>query len=156
MTNHCGTCTACCKVFAIAELPEKKAGQWCTHCHVGKGCTIYDTRPKTCAVFQCLWLESQSKPGAAMPLNLRPDKCKVVFSGSTRADIMVATTMPGAPDAWRRPAVRKLIDLIVSAGQRVCVGQPASNDKIMISRDGEKPQRMTDPDENGISWSIPD
>jgi len=151
--NLCGSCTCCCKVFAIPEV-ETPAGSWCSHCHVGKGCKIYETRPTTCANFECLFLESQSVPGQAFPLNLRPDKCKVVFSGSTRPDIIVGTTMPGAPDAWRRPVVRALIDRIVRGGQRVCVGAPASTDKILISRDGEKPQRMTEPDENGMSWSI--
>jgi hypothetical protein len=157
MTNHCGTCTACCKVFAIEDSPvHKPAGQWCEHCAVGKGCTIYETRPKTCSTFECLWLQSQSYPGMEMPEKLRPDKCKVVFSSSTSADVMVATTMPGAPDAWDKPEVRKLIGSIVNGGQHVCVGPPASTNKMLIGPNGIKPVKMTPPDPSGMQWAIPE
>jgi hypothetical protein len=154
MAGDCGSCTACCRVYAIPQLdPPKPAGKWCTHCDIGKGCKVYDNRPTLCVDFQCLWLMSQSKD-APLPAELRPDRCKVVFSPTTDPDIMSGITMPGAPDAWRRGQVRGLIGNMVKTGFRVVVGPPASTTKIMLDRKGEREVQMTEPDENGMQWSI--
>lgn len=159
MTNHCGTCTACCRVFDIPQL-EKPAGEWCHNCAIGKGCKVYETRPTVCVEFECLWLQSQqrSDPGEALPLALRPDKCKVVFGPSTDPNVMAALTMPGTPTAWRRKDVRALIDLLVRNNNDYAVvcGAPRSTRRTHISRNGEKEVRMTEPDSDGIQWSIPD
>jgi hypothetical protein len=156
MTNHCGSCTACCKVFAIKEAPvTKPAGVWCHQCNVGKGCKIYDTRPQTCVDFECLWLLSQSRSDAErMGPHLRPDRCKVVFSATTNDQIMSATTMPGAPLAYQRSDVRELIDCMVGGGVAVVVGGPATTTKRMISPLGEKDVHLTPPDADGMQWSI--
>lgn len=69
----CGGCTACCKTHAVHELP-KKAGVWCTHCDIGKGCKIYEGRPRGCADFQCGWLLGMWNEED------RPDKLKIVPS----------------------------------------------------------------------------
>lgn len=153
MTNHCGTCTACCRVFHIEEL-KKPAGKWCDHCHVGVGCKIYEQRPEPCVSFKCLWLESQSRPDL-QPLGdeLRPDRCKVVFHASTCPDTMAATTMPGAPDAWQRKPVKALIDLMVSHNYRVAIGAPASMTRLEITQQGERTVPMTPPDEKGMQYS---
>jgi len=156
MTNHCGSCTACCRVFAIPEL-EKPAGKWCQHCAIGNGCKVYDARPEVCVQFECLWLQSQKRePAEQMPAALRPDKCKVVFSMSTNTHIMTAITMPGAPTAWERPAVRAVIDKLVKHGVSVSVGAPGQTNQTFISRDGVKQIRMTEPDADGMMWSIPE
>ena len=91
MTNHCGTCTACCRIFDIPEL-KKPAGKWCEHCEIGRGCTIYSERPQMCIDFECLWLLSQKREDSRERLaaELRPDRCKVVFSPSTNDRIMAA------------------------------------------------------------------
>ena len=153
--NACGTCVACCKIFAIPEL-EKKAGVWCSSCAIGKGCKIYDKRPEVCRSFECLWLLSQSKPGSQLPPELRPDRCKVVFSATTNDDIIGATTMPGAPDAWQRKPVANLIDSLVQQGVKVTVGTPASTTRLVISRHGVREVRMTPPDKDGMQYNIPD
>jgi hypothetical protein len=71
--NECGGCTLCCKMVRVEEI-EKPAGEWCSHCSLGKGCQIYDTRPTECKTWDCLWLQGAfgNHP------DLRPDKCKVV------------------------------------------------------------------------------
>lgn len=69
----CGGCTACCKTHAVRELP-KKAEVWCTHCDIGKGCKIYDSRPGGCREFQCGWLAGMWKEED------RPDRLKIVLS----------------------------------------------------------------------------
>ena len=153
MTNHCGSCTACCKVFAIPERLNKPANKWCQHCHIGVGCKIYEDRPVTCVEFECIWLQSQAQP-KPFPAELRPDRSKVVFSATTRPDIMVATTMDGSPLAWQRKDVRALIDSLIHAGMKVVVGSAVSTTKTMITREGTRTVHMTQPDENGIQWNI--
>jgi hypothetical protein len=154
MINHCGNCTACCRVFTISQF-DKPAGKWCQHCTIGEGCNIYQSRPKICRDFQCLWLESQSIPGAEFGPELRPDRCKVVFSASTSPKVVSGTTMPGAPLAWRKPEVMSLIKRLITGGVAVVVGLPASTTKTMIAVDGEHEVHMTDPDSSGMQWSLP-
>lgn len=152
--NHCGTCTACCRVYAIPAL-DKPAGKWCEHCAVGQGCKIYDQRPPLCSEFKCVWLEIQES-GKRISDELRPDRCKVVFSMSTNDRIMAAFTMPGAPLAWQRPSVRRLIDSMVKGGLAVVVGQARSTTRTMIDDRGERTVHLTKPDENGMQWSVPE
>src|SRR5262245_45692037 len=58
--RSCGGCSLCCKVFEIKDRKLKKpANKWCQHCKVAKGCVIYESRPKTCKDFECLWLQNQ-------------------------------------------------------------------------------------------------
>jgi len=157
MTNHCGTCTACCRIFDIPEL-SKPAGKWCDHCAIGRGCQIYDSRPPICRGFKCLWLMSQERedPRERMPVEMRPDKSKVVFHPSTNDNIMAATTMPGAPLAWRNHAAQLVIKRLVANGNSVAVGAPVSNRRVMVDKDGEHEVRMTDPDETGMQFMIPE
>lgn len=53
--RQCGECNLCCKLLVVEEL-EKPAHQWCPHVQLGVGCKIYDTKPKVCSDFKCLWL----------------------------------------------------------------------------------------------------
>ena len=153
--NACGSCTACCRVYAVPEA-NKPAGPWCQHCNIGKGCKIYETRPQVCVEFKCLWLQSRERPeDDHLAEELRPDRCKVVFSPTTNDMIMAGITMPGAPDAWRRPQVKRLIDMMVKGGMRVVVGAPGTLHKTMIDARGEREVEMTEPDENGMQWSKP-
>ena len=152
MAGDCGSCTACCRVYAIPTL-DKPAGPWCQHCDVGKGCKIYEARPVLCSDFKCLWLQSRDRdPVEHLPDELRPDRCKVVFSPTTNERIMSAITMPGAPLAWRSGAARKLIDKMIKGGFSVVVGLPASTSKTMVDRRGEREVELTEPDETGMQW----
>jgi len=153
MGGKCGTCTACCRVFAIPSL-DKPAGKWCQHCDIGVGCKIYEQRPPICKDFKCVWLESFDH-GKGMAENLRPDRCKVVFSPTTREGLLNAMTMPGMPDAWRKGAAWKFIQRIIkNGGLEVVAGPPLTTTKTLINKYGEKQVQMTEPDENGIQWSI--
>ena len=155
MTNHCGTCTACCRVFEVPEV-KSKAGDWCQHCNIGKGCNIYDARPKTCRDFECLWLMSQSRtdPREVLPPELRPDRCKVVFSPSTNENIMAATILPGSSAAMDRKSVLSLIHTLVNGGGNVVVGLPRSTERTMFTPQGAHTVYMTEPDEDGMQWNI--
>ena len=83
--RECGGCTICCKVPRINEPYFRKApNALCYFCTSGKGCNIYNMRPKVCREFRCLWLDSD------LPDDLRPDRigCYVTVEGQV-AKIMI-------------------------------------------------------------------
>ena len=153
-TNHCGTCTACCRVFNIPEI-KKPAGKWCEHCAVGKGCKIYATRPKTCVDYECLWLQSQKRddPRQRLAPELRPDRSKIVITPTTNPLILGAVTMPGAPDAWKRSAMHSFLANLVDKGVAVAIGAPKATRQLLWKKSGIREMEMTPPDENGMQWS---
>jgi hypothetical protein len=115
--HGCGSCTLCCKLMAVQDLPEPKPrDQWCPHCIQGKGCGIYESRPASCRVFDCVWLQ---KP--RLPDSLRPDRCKVVLSTVEKDRTLVANVDPGFPDAWRRPEMARLLALNMRRGVKIMV-----------------------------------
>lgn len=72
MSKSCGDCSLCCKLLGIEEL-SKKPNTWCDHAR--PGCKIYATRPHSCQVFECLWLQSPNAPDEH-----RPDKIHAFFA----------------------------------------------------------------------------
>jgi len=70
---ECSGCTLCCKLMNVVEK-NKPSGVWCDDCICGVGCSSYDTRPKECADFLCMWAQMDK-----VSEDLRPDKCGVVF-----------------------------------------------------------------------------
>ena len=76
MTHECGGCTLCCTLVPVDAVDLKKPGFVpCPHLRdlllvAGPGCGIYDTRPRPCRAWSCVWLTS---PG--LPPELRPDRC---------------------------------------------------------------------------------
>lgn len=98
----------CCKMMKVEEL-EKRDDRWCQHCQIGSGCRIYDTRPESCRIYECVWLQSQrmDKP---LPLELRPDKSRVIIGTMNRGEEVVLYVSQERPDAWRQPAFRPLLE----------------------------------------------
>ena len=94
--RKCGTCTLCCKVYALPEL-NKPPGVWCRHCQPGKGCAIHDALPDQCRQFFCLWMTD-----AAMPAEWRPDRARFVLTVFPENGFVYGQVDPGAPGAWRR------------------------------------------------------
>ena len=92
----CGTCTMCCKVYQIAEL-NKQEGRWCTHCAIGRGCTIYDDRPQRCRDFFCVWVQDES-----LPQEWKPETCKMVLSVWPSTGFIYVQVDHGTPMAWRK------------------------------------------------------
>jgi|MDTB01.3.fsa_nt_gb hypothetical protein len=64
--RDCGDCTLCCKLPAIKDF--KVGYKWCEHCNIGKGCNIYETRPKPCIDFNCIWKDERTN------IELKPNK----------------------------------------------------------------------------------
>lgn len=105
----CGTCTLCCKIMHVPEL-EKPYGEWCGYCERrGRGCTVYETRPQSCRDFDCVWLQSQGKPGSAMPPELRPDRSHVVLATGTDGRTLIAHVDVHYPNAWEHGAIGRFL-----------------------------------------------
>ncbi len=72
-TRSCGGCTACCHTHSVdmdgVYTPRFKD---CSHCVIGVGCGVYESRPYSCSIYRCLWL-------TGMPDHMRPDKFGVVL-----------------------------------------------------------------------------
>lgn len=72
----CDGCTLCCELLNIPWM-DSPADELCKHCN-GKGCDIYDTAPKDCLDYQCSYLQMEQ-----VSINMRPDKCGVIFEKLT-------------------------------------------------------------------------
>ncbi len=98
-TKICGSCSLCCKVMLVEEL-QKPQGVWRGHFKGGVGCSIHDSHPYSCGVFQCLWILSPT-----MPIQARPDRLKVVMEIDDGGKRILARADPDHPGAWRQPLV---------------------------------------------------
>lgn len=121
-TRECGECRMCCKVLSVHERTEhgkppvyvkaddtwefhKPSGKWCQFVG-GKGCTVYEDKPRCCTEFSCLWLIGVTGEED------RPDKSKVVMTAEQTPEhgnlIIVYESYPGVLTSKRR--VREWIE----------------------------------------------
>ena len=94
--RDCDGCTLCCKVMHVPEL-DKPAGRWCPHCKVADGCGVYETRPQTCRIFRCGFLQD-----LALDEHWRPSVARFVLVVLAPEERVTAYVDPQRPDAWRR------------------------------------------------------
>ena len=93
--RQCGGCTLCCRVMKIAEPDfQKPANVWCKHCHVGKGCKVYEEQPLVCSKFKCLWLTDMT-----LTEEERPDR--VGFFVTMEGPLAKVNCDPERDDQWR-------------------------------------------------------
>lgn len=100
--RECGECTACCTLLPVLAI-NKPANSPC-HLLCDRGCSIYETRPTTCAEFECGYLQA----GDDVPESLRPDKCGIIFikrtdrifSGALMPKIKTTDQAKGQIDAF--------------------------------------------------------
>jgi hypothetical protein len=111
----CGTCSACCKILGIDEL-KKPPSIWCQHAEIGKGCRIYEDRPHSCRVFQCLWLKDERLPDA-----MRPDKTKVVLHVQKEEGRLKVNVDPDRPDAWQVGLVGAYLRMVKKLGVDILI-----------------------------------
>ena len=142
--NRCGSCTLCCKLLGIPAL-EKSEGQWCTHCAIGTGCKIYESRPAPCRDFACLWLESQNEKHP-LPPELRPDRCKMVLTFTPDRRDVLGYCDPASPDAWR--GALRLLQLIASRGHRVMFGN--GREHFVMDQGRARRVELAEPDAEGV------
>ena len=117
--HSCDGCTACCKVLKIREL-NKPGNTWCQHCKLGEGCGIYETRPESCRVYECIWLQTQ-KMARPIAFELRPDKSRVVIGTTNQGEDIVLYVTPDRPDAWKQGGFVKFVDELLSRKVKVLV-----------------------------------
>lgn len=146
MAGNCGGCTLCCKLLDIVEL-AKPANQWCSHCEVGKGCRIYETRPGPCRDFECLWLESQ-RERRPLPPELRPDHCKMMFTFAQNRRDVLGYCDPSAPEAWKHPSLLRLLHVLAGQGLRVVFG--TGRGYFAVDRDRVRPAELSQADAEGV------
>jgi hypothetical protein len=91
----CGTCTLCCKLSAIEAL-GKPAFAWCKHCMIGRGCRVYDTRPKECRDFYCGFMTLPH-----LGEEWRPSTSKLILASEADGNSIYVHVDPTRPDAWR-------------------------------------------------------
>jgi hypothetical protein len=145
--RECGSCVICCKTLEIDEPGLRKpAGTLCPHCP-GTGCAIYADRPGLCRTWYCMWRRL-----SALPDDLRPDRCGVVFwldrqvPPRTPFDrIFIVGQAVDNPAAFSRPGVKAAIDLFAQRIQlpiwlgfggerRLVYPDPALQDAILNPR----------------------
>ncbi len=111
----CGECNLCCKLLTIPTI-NKSSNTWCKFCHIGKGCTIHETKPQVCKDFSCMWLRDET-----MPDDWRPDRTHVFVSGSDSDDALKMFVDSDYPDAWQNELGQKIVGSLVSNGKHVLV-----------------------------------
>ena len=74
---ECDGCTLCCTLLNIHWF-DSLAGEDCSFCDVGVGCTIFDDVPEDCKNYSCLYNQAEK-----CSENIRPDKCGVIFEKVT-------------------------------------------------------------------------
>jgi len=92
--KSCGKCNLCCKLMIIPEL-EKPDNVWCTHCEIGKGCRIYDTRPQMCREFNCRYITDPT-----LGEEWHPARAHFVLRAS--GNILILQVDPQRPEAFKR------------------------------------------------------
>jgi hypothetical protein len=100
MTNlvaerSCDGCTMCCKLYEIPSL-AKPENTWCTHCDTGKGCTVYETRPRECRDFFCHY-----RIDANVPEHWKPSRCHMALRSDASGTHIIVTVDPKRAAAWR-------------------------------------------------------
>ncbi len=117
--HNCDGCTVCCKNMGVDEL-NKPRYTWCQHCEIGKGCNIYDTRPESCRVYECVWLKTQvlTKP---IPFALRPDKSKVLIGTANNGEDLILYVSPDRSDAWKHSEFSKFVTSMKAKGISISV-----------------------------------
>lgn len=80
MNRNCNECTKCCEGWLTGNVNGKSfyPGKPCHFVEIGKGCAIYDKRPKDpCITFECAWKQSDD-----FPEWMKPSKCDAIITYS--------------------------------------------------------------------------
>ncbi len=104
----------------MAKLP----GVLCEHCDAGKGCSIYDARPKICRTYHCLW---RSLP--EMDEAWRPDRSDVLMIPAAvppefKGDFAVELILINGPDVLQRDAFAGMVAGFIESGTAAFLDVP--------------------------------
>ena len=131
--RKCGSCTECCEKLGVTEI-DKPEFTPCPH-QLDHKCGIYATRPKSCRTYNCLWLQGVG------PSSLRPDKSRVVLTGTTAvwktaegesievpiiqiSELADNSTLRGRVKPWMEKLATHAVLIVVNEGKRKILGGP--------------------------------
>ncbi|MBR0694563.1 YkgJ family cysteine cluster protein [Bradyrhizobium lablabi] len=127
--RQCGSCSLCCTVLEVTDV-RKPVNQVCQYCDLGKGCTIYDDRPRMCRSFNCVWVQGH------LGDDWYPDQIGMVLHfGLDALNVQVDL---GCPDRWRQePYFSKLCELSldglrVNGSRRYATLVVVGSDKFLL------------------------
>ena len=76
---------------------DKPEGVWCKHCNLGKGCSIYSSKPTECSIFHCGYLTNPH-----LGEEWKPSHSKIVLCVELDGNRITAYVDRQRPDAWKR------------------------------------------------------
>jgi hypothetical protein len=144
----CGTCSLCCKVYAVPEL-SKPVGRWCTFSVRGGGCSNHENRPDVCRQFFCSWrFDPHLGP------EWKPEVCRFVMSADQAYQALTVSVDPGMPTAWKREpyysTLKKFSDVFFRINRKLLVNLNGHVTVVLPDRD--VPLGMIVPGEEIIVW----
>lgn len=151
--RNCDGCTMCCKLMRVGE---KAPMQWCEHCTIGTGCSIYETRPGECRTFHCGFLRM-----GQVGEEWRPSVSKMVIAlgpGDRRIVVLVDPSRRGqwrkAPyydtiKHWARTLCPHAGQVLVHDGPEVIAVLPDREKSFGAHREGRNLTSIVDPGPNG-------
>ena len=129
---ECNGCTLCCRVLPIPWM-NKPPGVWCKHCDIGVGCKIWDD-PVTdeCKTFVCAYNQIENAP-----IELRPDKCKVIFEKVDNS-IFLGTMHPHYLKAYKRKVIQEQIKIFSKRGFSIVFSSFTKEKPVIFPARGKK------------------
>ena len=124
----CGDCTLCCKLIDIPWMKSPPL-EYCSKCVPERGCGIWDNVPKDCLEYECAYREMDKAS-----VNLRPDKCHVIFEKLSGLDTFLGLLDPGYSMG---EDVHGQINAFVNDGFSVFVSAFGRSTPLIISGNGK-------------------
>lgn len=161
--RECGDCVECCKLLAIDQPNLKKAKDVLCEHNTGRGCGIYNDRPKVCRAWYCVWHRID-----VLPEETRPDRLGVMFELCTplAPETMLTTRYirgfsTGGPENFGTPQVQHVLAMFRQVpmpvwldhdGEMICVHPTAEIHEILLL--GKTPANETERAEAELWRSI--
>lgn len=132
--RECGECSLYCKLTEITEDDDpsiaKPIGEWCKHCRPGNGgCSIYESRPKLCRDFQCLWRSGLLED------HWKPLECRMLLLAAQNG--LGVHVDEGAHGRWRRsPYYSDLLEFakaLHASGRHVWIYEYSRNRRVAFA-----------------------
>jgi len=140
---NCGEGRACCTLLPVAAI-SKPINTQCSHV-CGAGCAIYHTRPKTCAEFECGYLQ-----GGNIHESLRPDNCGIIFI--KRTDRIFSGVL--MPQIKTTDAAKGQINAFNKQGFSVVLVSLKEKNPLLMLADGHLADEITTEYERALNGNI--
>jgi hypothetical protein len=123
----------CCKLLKVDELAKPRQ-EWCSHCDIGVGCKIYDTKPSECSKFLCGWIANANISDV-----WKPSDCRMVLTHEPSAGQFVIHVDASRGDVWRREPfyseIKRWSAVALNNGMRLFVFQGLETVAVLPDRE---------------------